>query len=171
MGQRLRQVGKRGRGRGGYPVAKHEVLGPGLGGFEPSGRAGGAKRRDPCRLERIDETQRQRHLGPDDDEVDSFEAGDLDNGGDIPHGAECHITAARFGRRAAVARRDEHLADPGRPGQRPRQGVFAPTGADDENGFRVAHSPSTSANRCFWPICRATVWSSKGYLPVKQALQ
>ena len=101
--------------------------------LDPSSRAAAALRpehRDPARGELVGEAGDERHLGPDDDEVDALRRGGVGQPGDVVDGDR---QQPRVGGDARVAGRAQQLGRGGRALQRAHERVLAPAGADDED--------------------------------------
>ena len=84
----------------------------------------------PGGLEIVDEPGDQRRLGPDDDEPDLHQAAEVHDGPVISY-VERDV-AAKPGR-ARISRRDEQALQASAPGDRKRQRMLAPAGADEKN--------------------------------------
>ena len=124
-------------GGGRNTVAGAEILGETLRALEHCGRRARAERLDPGRLQAIDQAQRQRSLGSDDDQIDALAPREIDQqvesfGGDGD--------AFGLGRDAGIAGRAKDLGGERRGGDRPAQSVLAPARSDDENphGHRLS---------------------------------
>src|SRR3954466_845995 len=73
-------LAREGAERGGRnAVASAEGLGEGLGALQPGGSGRRPERLDASRLEPVDEAERERKLGPDDDEADAALPGERDD--------------------------------------------------------------------------------------------
>ena len=110
-------------------VLLHEILGEGLGAFDLGGELARAEGFDAGGVHGVDDAVRQRDFGADDDEVDGFVLGELDEGfviadvdasdalGDVGH--------------AGIAGDGVELGGFWRLGEFPGQGVLAAAGTDD----------------------------------------
>ena len=116
-------------GRGHVGVAE-QVLAEDLAGLELRGELAGPEGGYPRVGEGVDGPGRERRLGANDRQADLVLAGELDKRGDVAVG---DVDVLGIGRRAGVARGDEHTIGAGALGDLPCQGVLAPTGTDDED--------------------------------------
>ena len=117
-------------------MALTEALHEGLRALQARGGAVGPEGPEPSSLERIDEAERERQLGPDDDEVCLLGRGQLDQARNVVRTDLC-IASHRGG--AGVARRDDDLV--AARGDRRRQRVLARARTDDQDSFALGHPP------------------------------
>ncbi len=106
VAQRGREVGKNSEARRGDVVARHELLGKRLGGFDFGCHAARPEHRQPRGAEHIGDTRRQGRLGADDHQVHLLLAGESRQGGTVLGG---HRQVGPQLSRAGVARRDPQL--------------------------------------------------------------
>ena len=122
---------------GGDGVAHHEFFGKLFGTFQSRAGGGGAKNGQIVGAEMVDNTGGKRRFGADDGEGDAFFAREL---GQFFKTFQRAVVQLFFARGARVAGGDKHLRDFGRLRQFPGNGVFAATGADDEDFFHDGRS-------------------------------
>ena len=115
--------------RGGNAVAQHKGFGEVFGAFQLRGGAGGPEDGQPCGAKIVHDARGKRGFGPDHSEGDVFA---LAKGNQIGMGGEREIVHFRLGGCACIACGNVNGGDFGRLGELPRQRVFAPAVADDE---------------------------------------
>jgi hypothetical protein len=118
-------------GRRGDAVFEQDLLGEYLGGFEAGTVGLGAVGADVHGGEGVHQSERKRHLGPDDNEADAFVLRERNQAGDIIGGDG--ETRDLGGDTGVAGRTDDARADGG-VNEGANQGVFASAGADDEDG-------------------------------------
>ena len=110
----------------------------------------------PASRKRVDEPRDERHLGPDDDEVDGFVARRRDQRVEIIDG---DLEQPRIGGDAGVAGRAEQLRPLRRARERADERVLATPGADDKDlhgpGFYSIRGDPTTPERLASGACRA----------------
>mmetsp|Transcript_5856 Transcript_5856/g.23004 ORF Transcript_5856/g.23004 Transcript_5856/m.23004 type:complete len:376 (+) Transcript_5856:1309-2436(+) len=122
-------------GRGRDAVALHEVLGEGLGAFELGGGLGRAEDAQAACAELVDHARRQRRFRADHGQRDLVLGGKIGQRLDVRR-RDGHVAQPLIPRGAAVAWRDEDLADPLALCQLPGQGMFTAAVADDEDSHQ-----------------------------------
>ena len=95
------------------PVAGHEPFGVDLAGFEFGGRAGRAKDAEAARFESVDDAQRQRHLGPDDRQVDPLAGREIRSAPPHPRPRSRHSRPRAASRRFRARKRASSSAGSG----------------------------------------------------------
>ncbi len=163
--QGRRGFGEGGIGRGGDAVAGQEILGEGLGPLQLRWRPARSEAAQPRNLERVRDSGHQRCLGPDDGQPDPIALGELDQGRDVVRG-DGDVLDPRLARGAAITRGDIDPLRQRRLCRLPRQGVLAPTVADDE--YVHACCPWRSGGCASWPT--AGVGSGEGDDPAPARL-
>ena len=116
--------------RGRHVVAVHELLGEDLARLEPGGALHRSEQQIAARLERIRDPATQRQFGADNREIDLFAAHDLGDGTRI---RRIDGNAARDAADAGISGSTNDLGNGAFGGQFPRQSVFAPPAADNQN--------------------------------------
>ena len=115
--------------RGGDAVAQHKGFGEVFGAFQLRGGAGGPENRQPCGAKIVHNACGKRRFGSNHGEGDVFA---LAKGNQVGMGGEREIVHFRLGGCACIACGNVNGGDFGRLGELPRQRVFAPAVADDE---------------------------------------
>jgi len=136
VGERGGDFGEDGGGGGGDAVLYEELLGEDFGGFEAGAVGFGAVGGDADFEEGIDEAEGEGDFGADDDELDFFVLGEGDEAWDVVGGDG---EAGGVLGDAGVTGCAEHAGAGGGGGEGADEGVFAATGADDEDGARKRH--------------------------------
>lgn len=136
VGERGGDFGEEGGGSGGNFVLQQDLLRENLGGFEASAVGFGTVNGDAGCEEFVGEAEGERDFGADDDEVDFLALGEGDEAGDVVGGDG---EAGDVLGDAGVAGSGDDAGLRGGGEESFDEGVFAATGADDEDVARKGH--------------------------------
>src|SRR3954471_11627564 len=126
--------------------------------LEPRGRPGGPEDGRARRLQRIGDTNRERSLGSDDDEVNAIGPGRLDDCGGLERIDAGQDADARLQPDRGAAGRDEDLAHGRLAGELPGKSMLSPPAADDED----SHQTATAGRWRIGRQARSIVWERSG---------
>ncbi len=113
-------------------MSGQKILGERLAAFQLRGRRRRAEYVQPLLAKTIDQTGDQGHFRANHGQRDALADRQPNQPIDVIDG-KFDIAASGLVRRAGIARRHQHLGDARGGSEFPGQGVFAPSGADDEH--------------------------------------
>ena len=117
---------------------RHDGLGKRLRSFDRRGSTRRAEHRDADRAQQVGEAGHERHLGPDDDEVDLKRPGKIEHGLEIVSPDRMALPESR---NAGITGSRVELRQKRRLDEFPGQGVLTATGSDEEDAHHASLLP------------------------------